>query len=88
MTTLDQTTDQLRHFIREQYRVSPTDPDFTDDVHLFDYGYIDSFGAVTLTAFVEQSFGVKITEIDLVAHPLNTIREISSFVIRRQKGEI
>jgi len=78
----------LRVFVRDRFKVPDDDPDFNDDVHLFDYGYIDSFGAVELTAFVEKAFGAKITERDLVAFPLNTIREIATFVSRRNAGEI
>jgi methoxymalonate biosynthesis acyl carrier protein len=79
---------ELQRYIRQQYKVAEKDPDFTDDVHLFDYGYIDSFGAVDLIAFVEKTFQVKIKESDLIAYPLNTIRDIATFVTKRQKGEI
>ena len=58
------------------------------DVHLFDYGYIDSFGAVELTSFVENKFSIKISNSDLVIHPLNTINEIAEFVFKRRGGEI
>ena len=75
--------DQLRAFIRERYKIPANDADFGDDTHLFDYGYVDSFGAVELTAFVEATFSTKITENDLIVHPLNTIREISTFVVNR-----
>jgi D-alanine--poly(phosphoribitol) ligase subunit 2 len=72
--------EQLRAFVCERFKVPPNDADFTDDTHLFDYGYVDSFGAVELTGFVESQFGAKITDSDLIVHPLNTINEISSFV--------
>ena len=79
---------QLRQFIRAQFKVPETDADFNDDVHLFDYGYVDSFGAVTLTSWVEDNFGIRIKDTDMIAHPLNTIGEIASFVVRRRTGEI
>lgn len=87
-TTTPDTSTRLRDFIRAQFNIKGNDPDFTDHVHLFDYGYIDSFGAVTLTSFVERTFNVKVTESDLIAYPMNTIDEISTFIVRRQKGEI
>jgi len=76
----------LRNYIRERFQIQQNDPDFNDDVHLFDYGYVDSFGAVELNTFVETQFGVKITGSDLIAYPLNTVREIASFVTTRLKG--
>ena len=78
-----QIASQLRSFIRERFKVPENDPEFTDDTHLFDYGYVDSFGAVDLTTFVETKFGTKISESDLIAYPLNTINEISAFVANR-----
>lgn len=85
---LDQVLIELRNFIRERFKVPESDKDFTDEVHLFDYGYVDSFGAVDLTAFIEQRFAVKISQSDLIAFPMNTMKEISQFVCKRLKGEI
>jgi len=79
---------QLRSFIRERFNVPDTDADFSDDIHLFDYGYVDSFGAVELNSFVEKAFAIKVTPSDLIAFPLNTIREIGSFIASRRAGEI
>lgn len=80
--------DQLRSFIRERFHVPESDPEFSDDIHLFDYGYVDSFGAVELNNFVENSFAVNVTPGDLIVFPLNTIHEIGTFVARRRAGEI
>ena len=71
---------ELRAFTRKTFKVGDTDKEFTDDVHLFDYGYVDSFGAVHIINFVSQRFGVTISDQDLVVHPLNTIREIATLV--------
>lgn len=79
---------EIRQFVRKQFNVPDADADFNDDVHLFDFGYVDSFGAVTLTTFVEEKFGIKVTQTDMIAHPLNTIREIATFASKRRKGEI
>lgn len=79
---------KIRNFIRTRFKVPDNDADFTDDVHLFDFGYVDSFGAVELTSFVEKEFGIKISESDMVVHPLNTVNEIAGFAQKRQKGEL
>jgi methoxymalonate biosynthesis acyl carrier protein len=81
-------TSQLRQFIRQQFGIPENDPDFSDNVDLFNYGYIDSFGAVELTNFMENNFSMRVTESDWAAYPLNTIQEISTFISKRQKGEI
>lgn len=75
---------RLRRFVRQHYSVPETDREFSDTVNLFNYGYVDSFGAVDLYAFVEKEFSVSISEADLVTMPLNTIHEISTFVAQQQ----
>jgi D-alanine--poly(phosphoribitol) ligase subunit 2 len=85
---INETVSRLRGFIRQRFGIPESDPEFTDDVDLFNYGYVDSFGAVDLNAFIEEEFSLRLSEADLVTVPLNTIREISTFVARRQKGEL
>jgi D-alanine--poly(phosphoribitol) ligase subunit 2 len=79
---------ELRSFIRRRFQVSESDPEFSDDIHLFDYGYVDSFGAVELNTFVETTFSVAIRPTDLIVFPLNTIHEIGAFVAKRRAGEV
>ena len=78
----------LRDYIVERYAIPAGDADFTDDVHLFDYGYVDSFGAVDLVSFVQETFGITISQGDLIAYPMNTINEIATFTSLRQRGEL
>lgn len=78
----------IRTYICGRFNVPVDDSDFTEDVHLFDYGYVDSFGAVDLTLFVETTFDVKISASDMVVYPLNTINEIADFVMKRRGREI
>jgi len=75
---------QLESFIRKRFDIAPDDPDFNNDVHLFDYGYVDSFGAQEIIAHLESSFAVKVGDDDLVKYPLNTVNEIAAFVIQHK----
>ena len=81
---LEAIMEDLAKFIRRTFNVPESDTEFTYDVHLFDYGYVDSFGAATLITFIESHFGVRISNQDLVVHPLNTIREISTLIADRR----
>lgn len=80
---LNDVRDAFREFVKTNYNVADDDPDFSDDVHLFDYGYVDSFGAVEMHSFTEEKFNVKVSDQDLISHPLNTITEISTFIHNR-----
>jgi methoxymalonate biosynthesis acyl carrier protein len=85
---IEEVAERLRQFIRSEFGVPADDAEFNDDVDLFNYGYVDSFGGVTLNAFVEREFQIELSESDMVNAPLNTIRGISAFVVKRRRGEI
>ncbi|MCS7459911.1 acyl carrier protein [Paenibacillus doosanensis] len=71
---------ELEEHIRSRYEIEADDDDFTVDVHLFDYGYIDSIGATALIAHLEKTYGIQVTNQDLMLYSLNTVREIADFI--------
>ena len=79
---------ELRNYIRETHHVPPDDFDFSDSVHLYDYGYVDSFGAVQLKMFVETKFSVQFNPSDLTTVPLNTVEQVADFVVKRKNRQI
>lgn len=77
---------QLEQHIRQRYEIDADDDDFSVDVHLFDYGYIDSIGATALIAHIEKTYGIQVTNQDIMLYPLNTVREIAEFIDHKLKG--
>ena len=74
-----ETVTKIFEFVREHFDIGD-DPDYTPDVHLFDEGFVDSLGAVEIIAFVEEEFGIKITQKDITLYPMNTVEEIAKVV--------
>lgn len=72
--------DTLRDYIIQYASIEPNDPDFSDDVDLFDYGFVDSLGATEIVLFLEETFGIEITQADITLYPMNTIDEIAGVV--------
>ncbi|KOF10762.1 hypothetical protein AC739_08780 [Planococcus glaciei] len=66
----------LRNYLKEEFEIED-DPDFTDDAHLFDMGFLDSLGATQVILFIEEEFNIEITQKDLILHPMNTVDEIT-----------
>ncbi len=79
--------DTLRNFIINYASIEPDEPDFSDDVHLFDYGFVDSLGATEIILFLEEKFHIEITQSDITLYPMNTINEITEVVERKLQGE-
>lgn len=72
-------TETISEFIKEKFEIGD-DPDFNNDVHLFNEGFVDSFGAVEIVQFVEETFGIEITQKDITLFPMNTVSEIAAVV--------
>lgn len=80
---MEEIVKQLEEHIRTRYEIDPDDEDFGTDVHLFDYGFIDSIGATALIAHIEKTYSIEVTNQDLMLYPLNTIEEIAAFISRK-----
>lgn len=76
---MEEIKDTLRAFIVDKFDIGD-DPDFTDEVHLFNEGFVDSFGAVEIIHFIEENYNIKITQKDITLFPMNTIEEIAEVV--------
>jgi methoxymalonate biosynthesis acyl carrier protein len=74
---------QLEQHIRERYEIEADDDDFGVDVHLFDYGFIDSIGATALIAHIEKTYSIQVTNQDLMLYAMNTVREIADFISKK-----
>ena len=69
----------LEDYIREQFDIG-NDPDYNSEVDLFEYGFLDSMGAMEVIAFLEEEYSIEITQRDIVLYPMNTIAEIAEVV--------
>jgi acyl carrier protein len=47
--------------------------------HVFDYGYVDSLSAVMFLAQIEESYGIRIDDVDLVER-YNTLEAIADCI--------
>lgn len=55
-----------------------------DDSLIFKEGYFDSMGFMVLISFLEEEFGIKTNDADLLEENFESINAISDFVIRKK----
>lgn len=76
--------------IREQIREYIHQATFAEkdkiknDSLIFKEGYFDSMGFVVLISFLEENFGVKTTDADLVEDNFESINAITDFIVRKK----
>lgn len=68
---------EIFDFIRTHFEIEEDDEDFTIDINIFDYGYVDSLGATEIIVFLEEHFSIELTQKDLILYPMNTVSEIA-----------
>ena len=70
---------EIYDYIVDTFKIEE-DEDFTADVNLFDYGYVDSLDAMKIVTDLEARFSIEITQRDLVLYPMHTINELAAVV--------
>jgi acyl carrier protein len=56
-----------------------------DDTLIFKEGYFDSMGFMVLISFLEEEFGIKTGDDDLLEENFESINAISEFVIQKKQ---
>ena len=77
--TLEQIKENLYNYILEKYELEG-DPDYTTDVNLFDYGFLDSMGATEVIMWLEETYQIEITQKDILLNPMDSVDEIAEVV--------
>jgi acyl carrier protein len=74
----------IRDFIQNELQ-RPLD-DVTDDDSLLEAGVLDSVAVLQVVTFVEQRFGIAVSEDEMMPDNFESISAIAAFVQRRQSA--
>jgi acyl carrier protein len=78
---MQSTREAIREFITTNFYVA--DPASLDDGDsLLDGGIVDSTGVLELVAFLEERFGIRVEDRDIVPENLDSIEALEAFVVR------
>lgn len=56
------------------------------DSLIFKEGYFDSMGFVVLITYLEENFGIKTTDADLIEENFESINAITDFIVRKSSN--
>ncbi|MCL2013136.1 MAG: acyl carrier protein [Cystobacterineae bacterium] len=77
---MDSIRQKIRSFISDTFFVDA----FDDSASFLKSGTIDSTGMMELVNFVEQEFGFKVADNELVPENLDSLDNLSQFISRKQ----
>jgi acyl carrier protein len=78
---------ELVDFVVTNFLFGDADRAPGDDESLVEGGIIDSTGVMELIEFLESHFGVEVAERDTVPSNLDTLANLTRFVIRLRDGD-
>lgn len=84
MSMSDTIKTRLRAFIIENFLFGDEDYALADDASLIDNDIMDSTGVLELVAFIDEAFGVKMADADIVPANLDSVSRIDAFVTSRK----
>ena len=86
MTTNNQLNERIKDFLIEKFPLArKRGITFQDD--LLESGILDSLGILDLVAFVEQNFGIVLSDDELLPENFQTIERLSAFVVTKSPSE-
>lgn len=71
--------DEIRRFIQDNYLAGP-DRTIGDDDSFLEKGLIDSIGVIELTAFVQQTYGIKVEVKEIVPDNFDTLNRLERYI--------
>lgn len=75
----------VRGYIVERFLFGQGGDDLANDASFLDQGIVDSTGVLEIVMFLEQRFGIKVSDDELVPDNLDSISKVASFVMRKLK---
>jgi len=90
MTTTTQSKqieEGLRDFIARNLLYSTEGFSYTDDASLLREGIIDSLGVVELVEFVQNKFGLKVDQQEVIPDNFDSVASLSAYVRRKLQTE-
>jgi acyl carrier protein len=75
---------QLRKFIVDNFLMGQDSDTLRDDTSFLEEGVIDSTGVLELVAFLEENYGIKVEDEELIPENLDSIRNLGEYLARKQ----
>ena len=76
---------QIKDYIAHNLLFSDDGFPYDDQVSFLDEGIVDSIGVMELVTFVEETFSIKIEDLDVTPENFDSVSKMAAF-IRRKTG--
>ncbi|MGZ8942087.1 MAG: acyl carrier protein [Methylobacter sp.] len=74
----------IRHYIMENLLFTEDESILQDSSSFLDGGIIDSTGVMEIILFIEETFGIKVNDDEMLPANLDSVDNLAAFVQRKQ----
>ncbi|MGH9896617.1 MAG: acyl carrier protein [bacterium] len=75
---------RVREYIMDDFLMGGVADELTDEASFMDRHILDSTGFIELISFLEQSFGIKVRDEEMVPENLDSLQNIECYVQRKR----
>jgi len=79
----DRVQEQVREFIFSSFLFGDSENTLEESDSLLEKGIIDSTGVLELVSFIEETYGIRVEDDELVPENLDTIADLTAYVLRK-----
>lgn len=81
--SVEQVAQKVRSFLFEHYLFGYNESSFCNDFSFLDYGVLDSLGILELITFIENEFGITVSDAEILPENMDSIDCVSRFVMEK-----
>ncbi len=82
-----QCKEEIRNFIIENFLYGQADNAPGDDTSFLENGVIDSTGVLELVSFVQEKYGIRVFDDELIPNNFDSLNKLEAFIGRKQAGK-
>ena len=76
---------EIRAYIIDNFLYGEDDNTLGDDVSFLENGIIDSTGVLELVSFVQETYGIKVTDEELIPNNFDSLNKLGAFILKKQE---
>lgn len=86
IATRTSTQAMVRNYILENFLFTDHSDDLTDETSFLEEGIVDSTGVLELVMFVEETFGIRVEDEEIIPDNFDSVEKLSRYVERKQSS--
>ncbi|MEL4106541.1 acyl carrier protein [Oscillospiraceae bacterium WX1] len=84
----ERVTESIRAFLFDRYLFGYEENELDNDASFMDNGVLDSMGILELVTFVENTFGITVTDADILPENMDSVNRLEQFIRTKLKDAV